>query len=98
MTNSTMKLVVIFGTHGQLFIDHDTGEILKRKFPCDCDECEGIAYAEIDKFNMDDLTRDIYWDEDGIGWLDVLYIGHTINNGDYENPIEPIVFTFKGDN
>ena len=81
------KMLVIQGSHGQLFVDASTGEILKRMYPCNCGECEGGTYAEIERFNVNDTTREFTFDRHGVCYFDIVRIGYIENNEEYVDPV-----------
>ena len=68
-----MKLVVVYGNHGDLFTNAKTGEILKRQNPHKeqahggkngtCLECRETAvnYSDIAQINLNDVTVPITW-------------------------------------
>ena len=86
------KMLVIGGSHGQLFVDANTGEILKRMYPCDCGECEGGVYAEIERFNINDTTRELTFDKHGVCYFDIVRIGYIENNEEYVPPVDSSPF------
>ena len=85
------KMMVVYGSHGKLFADSNTGIILKRQNPHGelelygvhggekglCDECREteITYPEISHFNFEDLSVPVTW-EVIIREGKVLEIGH----------------------
>ena len=81
------KMLVIQGSHGQLFVDANTGEILTRMYPCNCGECEGGTYAEIERFNVNDTTREFTFDRHGECYFDIVRIGYIENNEEYVDPV-----------
>ena len=88
------NLLVITGRHGTIFSDAKTGEIFKRiEIEPDhgelCEDCEkNVAYPDIHRFHPEDLAdhASIWWNQYGIGHIDIVRIGYTINNGQYEPP------------
>ena len=89
-------LLSVTGSHGELMVNSITGEILQRGIgKCDCDECESnVSYPSIDKFDLTDVTVPIYWDSNGIGYIDIVRIGYWENNGEY---VPPVIITNEGE-
>ena len=89
------NLLIVSGSHGTIFADGETGEIFKRieiepNHGAICEDCEtSVAYPDIHRFHPEDLAEgvSIVWNEYGIGHIDIVRIGYTINNGYYEPPV-----------
>jgi len=72
-------LAFVGGSHGVLTVDKATGIIVDRGQGCDCEDCEGVAYSYIARF--DPLT---FAGSGAQTSFDVLGCGYWLHDGTYQ--------------